>query len=103
MLFVPTVLCYVYTFYLQVPHWIRGEESAQMLEPRPHKLPMLGLGYSVGTGAGGITAEAVVVKTFDELDKKASDVSICLAPNTHSMHFALSREITLCGYIIFCV
>ena len=45
-----------------------------MLQPRYHKLPMLGLGYSVGTGPEGIKAEVIVVKSFDELDKRASEV-----------------------------
>lgn len=53
---------------VMVPHWVRGEESLEMLAPLPRKLPMLGLGNSIGTPAEGITAEVVVVQNFDELD-----------------------------------
>jgi carboxypeptidase Q len=53
---------------VMVPHWVRGEESLEMLKPVARKLPMLGLGNSVATPAEGITAEVVVVRTFDELD-----------------------------------
>ncbi len=53
---------------VMVPHWVRGEESLEMTSPVPQKLPMLGLGNSVGTPASGITADAVVVRNFDELD-----------------------------------
>ena len=51
-----------------------------MLQPRYHKLPMLGLGYSIGTGPDGIKAEVIVVKSFDELDKRASEVSTDILP-----------------------
>jgi carboxypeptidase Q len=53
---------------VMVPHWVRGEESLEMTSPLPQKLTMLGLGNSVGTPASGITADAVVVRNFDELD-----------------------------------
>ena len=53
---------------VMVPHWVRGEESLEMLAPVPRKLVMLGLGNSVGTPSDGITAEAVVVRNFDELE-----------------------------------
>ena len=53
---------------VMVPHWVRGEESLEMTSPVPQKLAMLGLGNSVGTPADGVTAEAVVVRSFDELD-----------------------------------
>lgn len=52
---------------VQVPKWVRGEESLEMLQPRGLKLPMLGLGNSVGTVAAGVTAEVVVVKDETEL------------------------------------
>ena len=54
---------------VMVPHWVRGEESLEMLTPAPRKLTMLALGNSVGTPAEGITAEAVVVRNFAELDR----------------------------------
>jgi carboxypeptidase Q len=54
---------------VMVPHWVRGEESLEMLTPAPRKLTMLGLGNSIGTPAEGITAEAVVVRDFGELEK----------------------------------
>jgi carboxypeptidase Q len=53
---------------VMVPHWVRGEESLELTSPISQKLTMLGLGNSVGTPAGGITAEALVVRNFDELD-----------------------------------
>ncbi len=53
---------------VMVPHWVRGEESLEMTGPVPQKLAMLGLGNSVGTPAEGITADAVVVRNFNELD-----------------------------------
>ncbi len=53
---------------VMVPHWVRGEESLEMITPVSRKLTMLGLGNSVATPANGISAEAVVVRTFDELE-----------------------------------
>ena len=59
----------VRTEKVMVPHWVRGEESLEMLTPLPRKLTMLGLGNSIATPAEGITAEAVVVRNFAELDR----------------------------------
>jgi carboxypeptidase Q len=59
---------------VMVPHWVRGEESLEMLAPVPRKLQMLGLGNSIGTPAEGITAEAVVVRDFAELDRLGEQV-----------------------------
>ena len=53
---------------VMVPHWVRGEESAEILKPVKHPMLMLGLGGSVGTPVGGITAAVVVVGDEKELD-----------------------------------
>lgn len=56
-----------------VPHWVRGEESAELLEPRPRSLPMLSLGGSVATPPEGITAEVMVVGSYDDLTARADE------------------------------
>ena len=53
-----------------VPHWIRGEESAELISPRTESLPMLGLGGSIATPRGGITAPVLVVHTMEELQQR---------------------------------
>jgi carboxypeptidase Q len=59
---------------VMVPHWVRGEESLEMTSPGSLKLALLGLGNSVGTPVAGITAEAVVVRSFDQLDALGEQV-----------------------------
>ncbi|KAK3595922.1 hypothetical protein CHS0354_032429 [Potamilus streckersoni] len=58
---------------VMVPNWERGDESAAVLQPRYHPMSILGLGSSVGTPVGGITAEALIVKSFDELHRRAAE------------------------------
>lgn len=71
---------------VMVPHWVRGEESLEMISPETQKLTMLGLGNSVGTPAEGINAEIAVVRNFDELealgDKVRGKIVIYNAPFT---------------------
>ncbi len=58
---------------VMVPRWVRGQESAELLQPRLRPLPMLSLGNSVGTPPEGVTAEVIVVRTFEELEARAEE------------------------------
>jgi carboxypeptidase Q len=58
---------------VMVPHWVRGEESASLISPRATPLHMIGLGRSVATPKEGITAPVMIVGSFDELARRASE------------------------------
>ncbi len=51
-----------------VVHWVRGNESLTMTQPRDVPLAMLGLGGSVGTPPEGISAVVATVRNEEELD-----------------------------------
>ena len=59
----------VHTQAATVPHWVRGEESGEIMTPVTKKLHLLGLGMSVATPPAGLTAPVVVVPDFAALDK----------------------------------
>lgn len=62
----------VHTERVMVPKWVRGDESAEIVKPAPHKLVMLGLGDSVGTPPAGIEAYVMVVHSFEQLEEHAA-------------------------------
>jgi carboxypeptidase Q len=59
---------------VMVPRWERGVEHARVVAPVARELVMLGLGGSVGTPRGGLTAPVVVVRSWDELAARAAEV-----------------------------
>ena len=62
-----------------VPHWVRGEESAALVqfpgqaENTTQKIVLCALGGSVATPADGIIAEVITVRSFDELKSLPRD------------------------------
>lgn len=64
---------------IMVPHWVRGEETAAlvefpgMAENTTQKIVLTALGSSVATPPEGLTAEMVVVRNFDELQALGRD------------------------------
>ena len=62
----------VHTEPVMVPRWVRGSESAEIVEPSSHPIVMLGLGGSVATPPAGIQAEVLTVHSFEELDANAA-------------------------------
>lgn len=64
-----------------VPHWVRGEkEVVKIMKPAKNgksaniSLRCLAIGNSVGSGAKGITAEVIEVKSLDEVDNLGDKV-----------------------------
>ena len=58
---------------VMVPRWVRGAESVELVSPRRQVLPMLGLGGSIATPAQGITADVMVVTSYDDLRARAAE------------------------------
>src|SRR5436305_1995529 len=65
--------CNVQLEKMMVPHWVRGEETAALVQfpgqapNTTQKIVLCALGGSVATPKNGIEAEVLVVKNFDEL------------------------------------
>jgi hypothetical protein len=65
---------------VKVPHWVRGVETGEVVDykGRPNgvtqKVVLTALGGSGATPAAGIKAEVIVVRTFEELKARASEV-----------------------------
>ena len=68
-------LDHVRTERVMVPRWVRGAESAEIVDPPRHPIVMLGLGGTVATPPGGLEAEVVVVTSFDDLRAKRAHVA----------------------------
>ncbi len=64
---------------VQVPHWVRGAETAQLVEypgqgaDTTQKVVLCALGGSTATPADGLMADVVVVNNFDELKALGKD------------------------------
>jgi len=56
---------------VQVPYWVRGQESLRIVGGR--ELEVLGLGRSVATPKKGLKAQVLVVSSFEELDQRAEE------------------------------
>jgi carboxypeptidase Q len=63
----------VRTEKVMVPKWVRGRESAEIVDPPDHPVAMLGLGGSVGTSPDGIEADVFVVRNFEQLAARAAE------------------------------
>src|SRR5262245_21441829 len=65
--------CEVQLERLMVPHWVRGEETAALVQfpgqapSATQKIVLCALGASVATPKNGITAEVIAIRNFDEL------------------------------------
>src|SRR5437773_638593 len=64
---------------VMVPHWVRGEETATLVQfpgqakNTTQKIVLCALGASIATPADGITAEVIAVRNFDELKSLPRD------------------------------
>ena len=64
---------------VKVPHWVRGAETAELVEypgqaaGSSQKVVLTALGGSTSTGAEGMSADVVVVNNFDELKSLGRD------------------------------
>ena len=65
---------------VKVPHWVRGEEKAALVEyqGRPagvtQRVVLTALGGSGATPAAGLTAQVIVVRSFEELKARSAEV-----------------------------
>ncbi|MBS1599332.1 MAG: M20/M25/M40 family metallo-hydrolase [Bacteroidetes bacterium] len=66
----------VYLQECKIPHWVRGgkDEGKLIVGGKETALSVLALGNSIGTGAKGITAPAILINSWDELEQRKKEV-----------------------------
>ncbi len=89
----------VRTEKVMVPHWVRGEETAALVEfpgqaaNTTQKIVLTALGGSVATPPDGVTAEVVVVRDFEELQSLGRDkVAGKIVVFTHAFDKAMAAQ-----------
>ncbi|HVT44587.1 MAG TPA: M20/M25/M40 family metallo-hydrolase [Thermoanaerobaculia bacterium] len=77
-----------------VPQWIRGVERASLVSHHDHTIVLTALGDSVATPPEGLTADLVVVRSFDELRSlgRAVEGKIVLFNSPMSRDLVLARD-----------
>ncbi len=63
---------------VMVPHWVRGAEEAAITSPIERPIDLIGLGGTVATPKGGLTAPLLVVHSWSELEAKEVKGAIVL-------------------------
>ena len=59
---------------VMVPHWVRGVEEAALVKPVVRPLRVIGPGGSVPTPKAGVVAPVIVIRSWDELERRAAEV-----------------------------
>jgi hypothetical protein len=86
---------------LTVPHWVRGEESAELVQfegmarGSTQKIAVAALGGSIATSPQGITADVVVVNNLDELESLGRGK---IAGKIVLFNFKFDRELQAGGF-----
>ena len=86
---------------LKVPHWVRGEERAELVEfsgmakGSTQKIVLTALGGSVATPENGLTAEIIVVENFEELEKLSREQ---VAGKIVMFNYKFDREMASVGF-----
>ncbi|MCA9675299.1 MAG: M20/M25/M40 family metallo-hydrolase, partial [Myxococcales bacterium] len=65
----------VRTEQVMVPRWIRGAESVTLTAPEPRDVVAIGLGGTVATPKGGVTAPVVVVTSWEDLEARKDQIA----------------------------
>src|SRR5882762_5216918 len=66
----------VYLQECKIPHWVRGGKDEAKLIARGRETPLnvLALGNSISTDVKGITAPALLINSWDELERRKNEV-----------------------------
>jgi Zn-dependent M28 family amino/carboxypeptidase len=58
---------------VMVPHWVRGDEHAELLTPESQRLAITALGGSVETPEGGLEADVIEVSSLEGIEALPAD------------------------------